>query len=76
MSTLRLSSINAEACLSTNSRSRIQPRDSGLTLSGDFSPVLKGGVWRRRTGQFYCLRGKEGRGEMVGLFFFNEFFFF
>jgi hypothetical protein len=63
MSTLRLSSINAEAC-------------SGLTLSGDFPPALKGGTWRRRTGQFYCLREKEGRGEMVGLFFFNDFFFF
>jgi hypothetical protein len=63
MSTLRLPSINAGACL-------------GLTLSGDFFPVLKGETWRRRTGQFYCLREKEGRGEMVGLFFFNEFFFF
>jgi hypothetical protein len=49
---------------------------SGLTLSGDFPPALKGETWRRRTGQFYCLREKEGRGEMAGLFFFNEFFFF
>jgi hypothetical protein len=76
MSTLRLFSINAEACLSTNSRPRVQSRGSGLTLSGDFSPVLKNGTWRRRTGQFYCLREKEGRGEMVGLFIFNEFLFF
>ena len=76
MSTLRLSSINAEACLSTNSRPRVQSRGSRLTLSGDFPPVLKGGTWRCRTGQFYCLIEKEGRGETVGLFISNEFFFF
>jgi hypothetical protein len=29
----------------------LQPRGSGLTLSGALHPALKGGAWRRRMGQ-------------------------
>ena len=35
----------AGVCLSTSSRSRVQPRGSGLILSGAFYPDLKIGVW-------------------------------
>jgi hypothetical protein len=63
MSTLRLPSINAGACL----RPELRPRGSGLTLHFDklsvlsmpkeaalLNPAFKGGAWRRRMGQFYC----------------------
>ena len=45
-STLRLPSINAEAC-------------SGLTLSGALHTALKGRAWRRRMGQEFWLKSRD-----------------
>ena len=42
-------SLKSGISLSTNSRPRVQPRGSGLILSGAFDPILKDGVWRCRS---------------------------
>ncbi len=44
---IRLPGLKSGVCLSTSSRSRVQPRGSGLILSGAFYPELKSGVCPR-----------------------------